>query len=449
MPLDGQVIAVPHVTPSGGQCLSLATGSPVAPSPHVSLRLVGGTVTGQIAWRRAAVATDLWVGALALPPRELDVRAVTAGGVTSPVHVRVRPLPQDVPLESDAEPLRVILSSCFYRKNDEGHLGDAVMALRSKLAPHLKILCGDQVYLDMPVSEDLPRDQGKLRERLLRKYLTNWTDGAVGPPFGFASFLGWGSNIFVSDDHEFWNNYPFQTVIASNTLTEKGRRKWAEVARELYLAFQTSTGHPATPQPTCFRIGRTRRISLFALDGRFSRTKDLAYAPDHLDAVLDWIARLDCPGLLVLSQPLFEEPHGFFGRRFVDASLQDYDDHRALERALMHARHDVVVLSGDIHGGRVAVAETGSARIHEVIASPSALVALNPYHDAPAYAEFPTTPSNGLATVGVRSTAPVLCDHFALLSICAGQNSLHVEVEHWSLGPAPKVRASFSIRNLQ
>lgn len=448
------ILAVPHIDVGGAQSVRLAIRSPTQPPPTVEFGETRGPCPATMPVQWCALTEgppDLFVATAPFGRIERDIRIgrVGVGAVRRAVDIRMRALPNELPGRSE-EPLRVLLSSCFYRRNDSGHIGEAVGALRDKYPPHLKILCGDQVYLDMPVAENLPHEHDALGRRLLAKYLENWNDGVVGPPWGYGNFLGWGANVFVSDDHEFWNNYPYRTAIASNTWTKNGRAEWAALAAELFLALQTCRD-PAggAPPATCFEVGQRRRVSFFALDGRFSRTKERAYSDADKQRVLAWIRDLDCPGLLVLSQPLFEDSHNFLGRRVADASLQDFDDHREIERALLSAPHDVVVLSGDIHGGRVARAEGTNARLYEVVASPAALVDFNKYHRDPANASFPAAAGRRDARASVHSGEPVLCDHVALLSICASDQSVHIGVEHWGLGERPKLKARALLANLQ
>ena len=448
------ILAVPHVDAGGEQSVRLAIRSPTPPNPVVRFENVQGPCppTMPVQWRPLVHGPhDLFVATVSLGKIARDVRIgrVCVGAEHCAVDLRMRALPNELP-GHDEDPLRVLLSSCFYRRNDSGHIGEAVGALRDKYPPHLKVLCGDQVYLDMPLSENLPRDKGPLGRRLLAKYLENWNDGVADAPWGYGNFLGWGANVFVSDDHEFWNNYPYRTAIASNTWTKDGRKEWGELAAELFLALQTCRDLDAGPPPAlCFTVGQRKRVSFCALDGRFSRTTERAYSPTDKARVLQWIEKLDCPGLLVLSQPLFEDSHGFFGRRFVDASLQDFDDHNEIERALLSAGHDIVVLSGDIHGGRVAQTDGAHARIYEVVASPAALVDGNRYHRDPANATFPATAGRRDARSSVHSGDPVLSDHVALLSICASDQSVHIGVEHWGLGERPKLKAATKLASLR
>src|SRR5687767_4998758 len=75
-------------------------------------------------------------------------------------------------------PFRLFLGSCFSSQSftrGGNQLGGLVNVLNKRDAvPHLKLLCGDQVYLDSPVVERVPDSEPKIRELLLDKYLSNW-----------------------------------------------------------------------------------------------------------------------------------------------------------------------------------------------------------------------------------------------------------------------------------
>ncbi|HKB15632.1 MAG TPA: hypothetical protein VKF62_06190, partial [Planctomycetota bacterium] len=126
-------------------------------------------------------------------------------------------------------------------------------------------------------------------------------------------------------------------------------------------------------------------LSFFFLDVRTHRTLYTADRPRFTDRAwlrecLGWIAGLEGPGVLVLSQPLVEDPAGWFKRwahTMVDVNLPDYaQDFAAVWQALFAARCDVLVLSGDIHWSRsYSIEQAGSSpTVHEVISSPLARV---------------------------------------------------------------------------
>ena len=87
-------------------------------------------------------------------------------------------------------------------------MGRTYMNLPSAARPHIKFLCGDQVYLDDPWHDFLNpfRSRNWLEHRSFKIYLDNWSQQTAEG--GFGQLLKNGANFFSSDDHEFWNNAP-------------------------------------------------------------------------------------------------------------------------------------------------------------------------------------------------------------------------------------------------
>src|SRR5690242_6547128 len=86
-----------------------------------------------------------------LPPdTEVTVRAMDAGKEVK--RASVRTFPRDL-FNPDSD-LRLVLASCYCRLNKEsGHASDLYSAVfETHGTPHLKIWCGDQVYLDSPAT---------------------------------------------------------------------------------------------------------------------------------------------------------------------------------------------------------------------------------------------------------------------------------------------------------
>ena len=158
------------------------------------------------------------------------------GGGRTLARARLRTLPDAIPLAGE-KPFTVLLGSCFARhEDDEGKVGKAFFRIPHQARPDIKVLAGDQVYLDSPWQRFLrPYSEAKLREILFEHYVWTW-----GQTDGFAFLLRDGANYFCSDDHEFWNNAPNAGTVWVNTWHPDGRRQWWQIARELYTIFQTS-----------------------------------------------------------------------------------------------------------------------------------------------------------------------------------------------------------------
>jgi hypothetical protein len=132
----------------------------------------------------------------------------------------VRTLPDHLPGIGE-RPFTILLGSCFSRPaDDSGSVGRAYKLLPTDARPDIKILCGDQVYLDAPsfwtVTQAVNDDD--LDRRLLEAYLRTWMQSP-----GLQDLLTDGPNLFTSDDHDFWNNAPNWSVTAPATLRSETR----------------------------------------------------------------------------------------------------------------------------------------------------------------------------------------------------------------------------------
>jgi hypothetical protein len=314
-----------------------------------------------VAWSQTVVVDGLEPGSR-YPARLVDGVEVlaTAELVTLP----------DVLPPLGATPFICLLGSCFAHMGDAaGAAGAAYSALPDGSRPDLKFLTGDQVYLDAPFPRYLYNvfAGDDLRAELLASYLATWTQG--GDSSGFAELLRSGATYFTSDDHEIWNNAPLPTATVRATWWPFGDKgaAWLEHARVLYDGFQGTTSAQE------FKVGR---LSIRVLDTRMGRSRDRSeFMPAaELAGLADWVADLDGPGVLVIGQPIFVAPAGFKGN-FTDFGLADFEQYEDFVRILMGSQHDLVVLTGDVHFGRVSGCTLpGGASLVEVIASPFALV---------------------------------------------------------------------------
>ena len=326
-------------------------------------------------------------------------------------------LPDRLPGLAD-RPFTMLLGSCFARGADGGGtVGRAYSLLPADARPDVKMLCGDQVYLDAPSFWTvLPATtDDEIRRRLIEIYLAAWTQAP-----GFHDLLADGPNLFTSDDHDYWNNAPHWSVTAPATMKEDLRGKWWVAAHELYEAFQR-------PMPGTRRV-EMDGLSVLVADTRTERSADPK--PDgrfmsdvDLKAVGDWARSLETPGCLVVGQLLFSGTAGWKGR-FTDYGLPDFPQYQALVAALGTARHTVIVLSGDVHFGRVAVCEIVPGReVVEVVASPLSLVAPVPKNDwrrAPDLYPAEAIPGHIQRPIRTESAYQLNSNHFATVELSRG-----------------------------
>jgi hypothetical protein len=167
-----------------------------------------------------------------LEPRTTYVLELLIDGVSRssfPEHEFLRAelttLPDHLPTAFE-KPFTVLLGSCFCARQDqEGTAGRTYFRLPTGDRPDVKILAGDQVYLDAPWEHYLlhTHTPAELETRFFETYLDTWMQG--GPASGFRKLLMAGANYFCSDDHEFWNNAPNQGSYVLDTWPLFDRRE--------------------------------------------------------------------------------------------------------------------------------------------------------------------------------------------------------------------------------
>jgi hypothetical protein len=283
---------------------------------------------------------------------------------TSVASAKVTTLPDVMPLLGE-KPFTVLLGSCFaHHEDSERKLGNTFLHMPHSASPDLKIFAGDQVYLDSPWYRFLiSHTRHELRQAFLEQYASTWSQTE-----GFARLLADGANYFSSDDHEFWNNAPNRAAYVANTWDSSGRQYWIEVARELYFAFQNSKAI------TEFSV---RPVSFLLADTRINRDEDRKnfMKRGDLDKVEQWVEELEGPGVLVIGQPLLQTTTGFFKGHLGDWNLPDFEQYHRLVDIVGGSRHTLVILTGDVHYGRIAQSSLRSGHeLIEIISSPMSLV---------------------------------------------------------------------------
>ena len=289
-----------------------------------------------------------------------------------------RTIPWNLP-GRDERPFIVMLGSCFFAREDpHGDVGRTFMGIPTDAKPDVKFLCGDQVYLDNPPQHfALPRSRNWLEHRSFETYLNAWTQQTAEG--GFGQLLKHGANFFSSDDHEFWNNAPdIGWNVPVFTVKQKARDQWWDIAQNLYRIFQTVPSAPVR-----FKIDP---LSFCICETRFNRGPGGGdfMSPANLREIGSWTASLTGPGVLVLGQPFFAETGGW-----QDYGLPDFiQQYEQLKNFLRQAEHSIVILTGDVHFGRIALTKLRSelgTELYEVISSPMQLVphAAGTYKPAP------------------------------------------------------------------
>lgn len=295
---------------------------------------------------------------------------------------------RSLPFQWSTMPARVtdqgvtfLFGSCFSRKDDKsGKLGAALKFLmknQDASRPAFKMMIGDQVYQDWPPVLLTRRTPVRI---YADRYEEFWADDA------YRGALQACPNFFLCDDHEFWNDYPeFQKQLPI-TYGARRRKIFGDVANALYYAYQRCLNLEET-EWTQFKIDP---VSFFISDSRSKRDEvakpGAQFFTDQQWAALEkWANELDGPGVFVIGQPPFQKD----GDR-KDHSLSNFPaDYRRLLKVFSDAQggndrtpHNILVLSGDIHTGRLATGaiinqKPGNNRfdtLYEFIASPSSVL---------------------------------------------------------------------------
>ena len=223
--------------------------------------------------RKLRYGTILLPGLASRTPYALQLRA----GDSVVARANLTTLPTRLPGVGE-RPFTVLLGSCFCRKNDDaGDVGWAYANLPTGAAPDLKILCGDQVYLDSPwYGFARPHAVATLQSLFVENYAATWTQEG-----GFRELLADGANYFVSDDHEFWNNAPTPGTYAVDTWPGPlgHHDEWWASATKLFDAFQNPGAIAQVDAPP---------LSIFLPDTRRNRDRDRStlVKPDDLESVI-------------------------------------------------------------------------------------------------------------------------------------------------------------------
>ncbi len=178
------------------------------------------------------------------------------------------------------------------------------------------------------------------------------------------SILSHGATWMLPDDHEFWNDYPFYKSLIPQLQALRlrhVRKAWDAVATDGVRNVQRSAAFET------FSIGKD--LSVCIADFRSNRDDNGFTTPANLRKITKWASELRSPGLFIASQPLIVEENN------TEKNLLSYKQQYAqLLKALAASGHDIVLLSGDVHFGRISTTQLGNEakgpRLIEIIASP-------------------------------------------------------------------------------
>lgn len=265
-------------------------------------------------------------------------------------------LPKSLPAQGE-KPFTIALGSCFSNADDDGRVAAAYAALYDSgdenFRPDVTFLVGDQVYLDIGFASLVPFSNF-IRSRAANHYANNWQ--------ALSNIFTRGGTWMLPDDHEYWNDYPFNDV---NILALKAlkipsvRDTWEKVANDGVNNIQSAR------MLEIITIGDDLSICLANFRSQRTRKK---FMPDaEFTELLNWANNLRCPGVLVTSQMLLDAPSE--GERNLPSFAEQYAH---LIEALAASGNDILVLSGDVHFGRIANVKLGTkgATLTEIVSSP-------------------------------------------------------------------------------
>lgn len=313
---------------------------------------------------------------------------VRGGGESASLSVYTLP---DAVTDRMGEWFNIMLVSCFYQPEDrQGLAGELVSRIPLPLRPHMTLLMGDQVYLDLPTLQDFKDDVGWLARKFERDYTCNWRG-----PNGFARLLAAAPAVSTPDDHEYWNNFPHMSLWIGNSWSKAGRDRWTQAGRMMYEGFQLAApgaigDHLVVEIPP---------LSIFVADTRSLRDPDNMnmLRPGGIQPIVDWandVAARGRFGILVTGQSLLDKPASDLEGKFADYALANYNEFTPLVQALdrlAEAGREVILITGDVHWGRVAEAMNRTdarKKIFEVISSPTSLVTTVGYDQFAKIASF-------------------------------------------------------------
>ncbi|MCA2980566.1 MAG: alkaline phosphatase D family protein [Myxococcaceae bacterium] len=294
------------------------------------------------------------------------------------VEVHAKAVPAALPAAGDS--FNVLLVSCYHRDEDRG-VAAAARDLAREDPVHLVLHLGDQVYLDLPTTEQLPKDPVALADALEAKY----RDTFLPDDAASAQLRSLGPNVALPDDHEYWNNAPHVSYFLENTWRAADRARWWRLGHDLFTGYQgLAEGEGGLPMAH-LQLD-VEPLSFFFANTRSHRQADRSacLSPPTLSALTAWAQGLRARrhfGVLVTGQSLLDPKADALEGRVADYALPNYGDFPQMASAIdevVRSAADVLLLTGDVHWGRVARLSPssdvrGAASLYEVICSPAAL----------------------------------------------------------------------------
>lgn len=313
-------------------------------------------------------------------------------------------------------------------------LGSAHGRLRAaRRGPIYQIWLGDQLYVDDPWKHGWKPTIDPHRE-IINRYRVAL--GLTTHPSGLPAILSQGSNHFVPDDHEFWNNYPrasLATLPVHTTSRVAAQVKryffnrsekphpyhhgaWGRAAGAAFMAFQSADSRAFDEfepkvSPSAVQTIEFGRATVAMVDTRWHRTMALRdvsgrarfLLDEDFDRVVEILERQHLV-VLGLAKPIIGalSPNGWFNES-LEVGPEDYRaQYRKLWAALNRRANrnlPTVVLAGDVHHHTARTALDG--RLAEFVCSPMALIDSLDYLEMQPVEAAATVEDGSQATAGV------------------------------------------------
>ena len=330
--------------------------------------------------------------------------------------------------------MSLLIGSCFWINDDrDGFYASAVKELVQRERPAFKFLMGDQLYADVWAPKPI-----NLRKGLADKYERYWGDAA------YQELLAACPNIVSCDDHEFWNDYPEPQIQVPYSWDRFGPDN-AQALKDLFDAYQAALNpqgkrwsrarrraRQRSSSPTPARIARrTARRSRGSPARRCGTTSRRGRATSRARACSSCRSRCS-------STAAARPTARCWTSRSPTASARSSSGARRQDR---RPPHDILILTGDIHTGRISQAEIVGAQgqVYELVASPASLVTpfLPPWGHKPSALPDRLTINRRTWTVTATQRLTATVDNnIGLIKIAPGRNGrTRFSLQLWRVRP--------------
>ncbi len=309
---------------------------------------------------------------------------------------------------------RIIFGSCHgvsAEKVKAAHRASFLASAHGRLraansGPLYQLWLGDQLYVDDPWKHGWKPTIDPHREIITRYRVAL---GLTPHPSALPTLLSHGSNHFIPDDHEFWNNYPRASlatlpVHTTSRVAAQVKRyffnsseephpyhhgSWGRAAGAAFMAFQSADGRgfddfEPEVSPSAVQTIEFTGATVAVVDTRWHRTMSLRnvsgrarfLGKEDFERLVEILDRQHLV-VLAMAKPIIGalSPNGWFNES-LEVGPEDYRaQYKELWKAL-NRRADrslpTVVLAGDVHHHTARTALDG--RLAEFVCSPMALI---------------------------------------------------------------------------